>query len=74
MTNELKAAARSLKTFYFGEVSQTDPAGFVGIGQDEIHMYVHASKKAWSGKHLSTWEGYPIVWHYKVGPIVPLGA
>lgn len=65
---ELESAARSLRIVLFGE--HNHELGFVGIGASDIHVYVHAGKKAWAGKHVASWDGYSVTWHYKVGPIV----
>ncbi len=67
--DELKGAARSLRLFLFGQ-GQSD-LGFVGIGASDIQVFVHAGRRAWMGdKHVMTWEGFSVIWHYKVGPMV----
>jgi hypothetical protein len=65
---ELEAAARHIKLMLFGSIHSD--LGFVGIGSSVIHVYVHSTKKAWANKHVATWEGFDVIWHYKVGPSV----
>lgn len=67
---KLGQACISLKKRLFGTDQEL---GFIGIGADEIIVYVHGGKRAWKGKQVFEWEGYPVRWRYNVGPIVAFG-
>lgn len=64
------AAALRLKNHLFGSAHNAGFAGFVGVGADEIIVYVHDSKRAWRDRHITEWEGFAVRWRYNVGPIV----
>jgi len=68
---ELKAATLRLKSHLFG--TRYD-LGFIGIGTNEIVVYVHGSRRQWEKLRVMEWEGFPVRWRYRVGPIVALAS
>jgi hypothetical protein len=75
---KMKAAAVLLKRHLFGHARVEDCPGFIGLGDQELHVYVHESKRRYlslkGGMMPDEWEGFPIRWHFNVGPIVALSA
>ncbi len=66
----LKAAAQRLKNALFGTGYSLPSPGFVGIGGGVIHVYMHATRKAWRGDTPPVWEGFPVNYTFGIGPII----
>ena len=65
---DLGLLAKTLKDHLFGVgYVLTQAPGFIGVGNGELHVYVHASKGRWHGNKPTEWEGVPVVWHFGVG-------
>lgn len=65
---KLEAHARTLKDHLFGVgYVLNKPPGMIGMGKDELHVYIHAAENRWRGPTPQEWEGVPLVWHFSVG-------
>lgn len=63
---KLHAAAASLQAHLFGKPS-LHSEGFIGLGLNNIQVYVRAPKKRWRGDTPGEWEGCPVVWRFGIG-------
>jgi hypothetical protein len=71
--DSLDGFARTLKQHIFGEpYDPINALGFVGIGKDDLHVYIRCSRKKWRGKTLTEWQGISVRWHFGVGKIKAL--
>lgn len=68
--SDIETACLNLRGHLFGLSYNNDGAGFIGIGKDEIHVYMRCRKSQWRSMKYDSWEGYPVKWHWGVGEVV----
>ncbi len=71
MSNSMEEAAKRLKVFVFGEDHPLPSPGFVGVGSEDLYVYIHAQKAYWLGKVVREWEGYHVITTFNVGRPIP---
>lgn len=73
---KLGRASLRLKQELFGVHRDAGFIGIVGIadsGDGSMVVYIHARKRDWRKPTPAEWEGYPVLYRFNVGPIVPVG-
>lgn len=64
MDKVIERSSLRLKKHLFGERYDL---GFVGVGVDKLFVYVHGTRRQWSGKSMNVWEDYRVCWRYNIG-------
>lgn len=65
----MELACASLQKHLFTNPHPQYPEGFIGMGKDKIHVYVHAKENRWRGPRPEIWEFLPVEYHFGVGQI-----
>ncbi|HYT43360.1 MAG TPA: hypothetical protein VEP90_13565 [Methylomirabilota bacterium] len=60
--------AVNLKHHLFGK-DYTANLGVIGVGKNELHVYIFVSKKRWPGEMPSEYHGIPVKWHFGTNPV-----
>lgn len=66
----LLEAARSLGEHLFGALPRIPHPGNVGVGTNELYVYVSVLASQWRGPKPHAWRGYPVTWAFRSAPAV----
>lgn len=60
------------KLFGPDPVAKAMDLGYVACGEGKIYVYIRGRAEAWEQKEVHHFAGYPVIWHYDVGPALAL--